>query len=87
MYRIHAVSADGKTRVFAENTNGANGMMFGPDGRLYAGATRTRQIVAYDASGKPQVLAEDMPSNDLAVNVKGDLYFSDTANRKIWFLP
>lgn len=73
--------------MFAENTNGANGMMFGPDGRLYAGATRTRQIVAYDTSGKPQVLAEDMPSNDLAVNVKGDLYFSDTANKKIWFLP
>ena len=62
-------------------------MMFGPDGRLYAGLTRSRQIVAYDPSGKPQVLAEDMPSNDLAVNVKGDLYFTDTANKKVWFLP
>jgi gluconolactonase len=85
--RIHKVGLDGKVTVFAENTNGANGMMFGPDGRLYAGATRTRQIVAYDQSGTPQVLAEDMPSNDLAVNVRGDVYFTDTANRKIWFLP
>ncbi len=85
--RINKVGLDGKVTVFAENTNGANGMMFGPDGRLYAGATRTRQIVAYDASGTPQVLAEDMPSNDLAVNVKGDLYFTDSANRKVWFLP
>ena len=28
-----------------------------------------------------------MPVNDLAVNVKGDLYFTDTANKKIWLLP
>ena len=73
--RIHKVGLDGKVTVFAENTNGANGMMFGPDGRLYAGATRTRQIVAYDPSGKAQVLAEDMPVNDLAVNVKGRSLF------------
>lgn len=85
--RINKVGLDGKASVFAENTNGANGMMFGPDGRLYAGATRTRQIVAYDASGDAQVLAEDMPSNDLAVNVKGDLYFTDSANKKLWLLP
>jgi sugar lactone lactonase YvrE/enterochelin esterase-like enzyme len=85
--RINKVGLDGKASVFAENTNGANGMMFGPDGRLYAGATRTRQIVAYDAAGKVEVLAEDMPSNDLAVNVRGDLYFTDTANKKVWLLP
>ncbi len=84
--RIHKVGLDGKVSVFAENTNGANGMMFGPDGRLYTGATRTRQIVAYDASGRAQVLAEDMPVNDLAVSVKGDLYFTDSANKKIWLL-
>jgi gluconolactonase len=89
--RIHKVRHDGKVSVFAENTNGANGMMFGPDGRLYAGATRTRQIVAYEVSGSAagtfQVLAENMPVNDLAVNVKGDMYFTDTANKKIWLLP
>ena len=28
-----------------------------------------------------------MPVNDLAVNVKGDLYFTDTANKKVWLLP
>jgi gluconolactonase len=85
--RIHKVGLDGKVSTFAENTNGANGLMFGPDERLYAGLTRTRQIVAYDASGKPEVLAEDLPSNDLAVNVKGDLYVTDSANKKVWFLP
>lgn len=85
--RINKVGLDGKVSVFAENTDGANGMMFGPDGRLYTGATRTKQIVAYDSSGAMQVLAQDAPVNDLAVNVKGDLYFTDTANKKVWLLP
>jgi sugar lactone lactonase YvrE len=85
--RIHKIGLDGKSSVFAENTNGANGMMFGPDGRLYAGATRTKQIVAYDTSGKVQVLAENATVNDLAINVKGDMYFTDTAARRVWFLP
>ena len=76
-----------RVTVFAENTNGANGMMFGPDGRLYTGATRSKQMVAYDAAGKPEVLAENVAVNDLAINVKGDLYFSDTAAKKIWLLP
>ncbi len=85
--RIHRIAADGKVTLFADNTNGANGMMFGPDGKLYAGATRTKQIVAYDTAGHPQVLAEDAAVNDLAVNVKGDLYYTDTAGKKVWFLP
>jgi len=85
--RIHKIGVDGKVSVFAENTNGANGMMFGPDGRLYAGATRTKQIVAYTASGSTAVIAEGVAVNDLALNVKGDLYFTDSAAKKVWFIP
>ena len=85
--RIHAVGPDGKVSVFSENTSGANGMMFGPDGRLYAGLTRSKQLVAYDAAGAAQVLAEDVTINDLAINVKGDIYLTDSANKKVWFLP
>jgi gluconolactonase len=85
--RIHKVGLDGRATVFAENTNGANGMMFGPDGRLYAGATRSRQLVAYDASGKPDVVLADVLINDLAINVKGDIYFTDSPAKKVWFVP
>lgn len=85
--RIHRVGLDGTVTVFAENTSGANGMMFGPDGRLYAGATRSRQIVAYDVTGKPQSIADDVMVNDLAVNVKGDLYFTDSNAKKVWYVP
>ena len=46
------MSADGKATVFAEQTGGANGLKFGPDGTLYACANSKKQIVAYDAEGK-----------------------------------
>ena len=69
-----------RSRVFAENTNGANGMMFGPDGRLYAGATRTRQIVAYDAAGQDRGRSpRTCRSTTSRSTSKGDLYFTDTA--------
>jgi sugar lactone lactonase YvrE/predicted esterase len=85
--RIYRAGADGTVSLFAENTNRGNGMMFGPDGRLYVGATATKQLVAYDASGKAEILAENVSINDLAVNVRGDLYFTDSPGRKVWFVP
>ena len=85
--RILRAGLDGRTTVFAENTSRANGMMFGPDGRLYAGATATRQLVAYDASGKAEVVASDVVINDLAVNARGDVYYTDTPGKKVWFIP
>lgn len=85
--RIHRAGIDGKVTVFAENTSGANGMMFGPDGRLYTGATRSKQLVAYAADGTLEVLAGDVTINDLAVNVKGDIYFTDSPGKRVWFVP
>jgi sugar lactone lactonase YvrE/enterochelin esterase-like enzyme len=85
--RIHKVGLDGKVTVFAEETGGANGLMFGPDGRLYACANGKKQIVAYDEAGKAQVVAEDVPSNDLCVTHRGGIYFTDPGNKKVWFLP
>jgi gluconolactonase len=85
--RILRSGATGTPSLFAENTNGGNGMMFGPDGRLYVGATRTKQLVAYDMSGKTEVIAENVTINDLAINAKGDLYFTDSPGKKVWYLP
>jgi sugar lactone lactonase YvrE/enterochelin esterase-like enzyme len=85
--RIHKVALDGKVTVFAENTGGANGLMFGPDGRLYACANGRKQIVAYDESGAESVVAEGLESNDLCVNTRGDLYVTDPGNKQVWFIP
>ena len=84
--RIHKVGLDGKVTVFAENTGGANGLAFGPDGKLFACANGKKAILAYDASGKESVVADDINSNDLVVNHKGEIYVSDPGNKKVWFI-
>src|SRR5262245_9802177 len=84
--RIHKISTDGAVSVFKEDTGGANGLMFGPDGRLYACQNGRKRIVAYAADGTESVLAEGVGSNDLAVNSRGEIYFSDPAGKKVWFI-
>ncbi len=84
--RIHKVSLDGKVSVFAEDTGKANGLMFGPDGRLYACADGKQQILAYDESGKATVIAEGLNSNDLCISQKGNIYVSDPPHRQVWLI-
>jgi sugar lactone lactonase YvrE/enterochelin esterase-like enzyme len=84
--RIHKVGLDRKVTVFKEDTGGANGSMFGPDGRLYACQTERKRIVAYDAAGKETVVAEGLGSNDLVVGHGGDLYVTDPASKQVWLI-
>jgi sugar lactone lactonase YvrE/enterochelin esterase-like enzyme len=84
--RIHKIALDGKVTVFAEDTGKANGLMFGPDGRLYACASGQKQIVAYDESGKASVFADGLESNDLAIDHNGNLYVTDPGNKQVWFI-
>ncbi len=84
--RIHRIGLDGKVTVFAEDTGKANGLMFGPDGRLYACANGKKQIVAYDDSGKASVFADGLESNDLAIDQNGNLYVTDPGNKQVWFI-
>lgn len=84
--RIHKVDhAAGRVSVFKEDTHGAGGLMFGPDGRLFACQDGRRRIVAYDAAGKESVIAEGVGSNDLAVTATGGVYFTEPKARRIWY--
>lgn len=83
--KIHRVAPDGKVSVFAEKTGGADGMAFGPDGRLYAACNQDRCIASWDIStGERKVIASDLDPNDLTVAHDGNLWFTDHKNRKIW---
>lgn len=84
--RIHKIGLDGQVSVFAENTGGANGLKFGPDGRLYACANGQRQIVAYDAQGVPTVVVDDLESNDLCITSTGRMYVTDPGHRRVWLV-
>ncbi len=84
--RIHKIGVDGKVSVFKEDTGGANGLMFGPDGRLYACQNGRKRIVAYGPDGAEAVLAEGVSSNDLAVSRSGEVYFTDPPNKRVWYI-
>ena len=84
--RVHKIGLDGKVTVWREDTGGANGLMFGPDGRLYACQNGKRRIVAWTMDGAETVLAEDVGSNDLAVTAKGEVYFTDPGAKRVWFI-
>ncbi len=85
--RIHKIDhASGKVSLFKEDTGGANGLMFGPDGRLYACQNGRRRIAAYDKDGKESVIAEGAGCNDIAVTARGELYFTEPQARRVWFV-
>jgi sugar lactone lactonase YvrE/enterochelin esterase-like enzyme len=84
--RIHRIALDGKVSTFAEDTGGTNGLMFGPDGRLYGCQNGRKQIAAWTMDGQQSVLARDVESNDLAINAKGEIWFTDFLNKRVWFL-
>ncbi len=84
--RIHKIGLDGKVTLFAENTGGANGLAFGPDGRLYACAGGKKAIVAYDESAKSSVVAEDLGSNDIAISHEGRIYVTDPGAKKVYLI-
>ena len=86
IYRIDA--ATGRVTLFKDGTGGATGLMFGPDGRLYAAENARKRIVSYSPDGaKLTVLAAGVTPNDLAVTSKGNVYFTDTPAERIYYLP
>ena len=84
--KIHKIALDGKVTLFKDDTGGANGLKFGPDGRLYACQNGRKKIVAYDMAGKESVIADGVNSNDLVINAKGEIYFTDPGNKRVWFI-
>lgn len=81
---------DGKSdavSLFKDGSQRTNGMTFGPDGRLYTCRAGARQIVAIDVrDGSEEIIAEDVPSNDIVVAASGDIYFTDPGNGKVWLI-
>ncbi len=84
--RIHKIGLDGKVTLFKQDTGGAGGLMFGPGSRLYAVQNNRKRIVAYSPDGKETVIAEGVQPQDLAVNIRGEIYFTDSANKQVWFV-
>ena len=83
--RIHKIDLSGKVSLFAENSPGVNGLMFGADGKLYACQNGKQRIVRYDEVGNEEPFVENCPSNDLVMLPFGGFY-TDPTNKKVWFV-
>jgi gluconolactonase len=75
--KAYKIGLDGKVTLARENTNRTNGQAFGKDGRLYAVATATQQILAFDATGKSAVIAEGIAGNDVVAASNGNVYVTN----------
>ena len=74
---------DRGSSVYRADTNNANGLMFDPQGRLYACEGGARRVVRYEADGSATVLADGYDGkrlnvpNDLAIDPNGSVWFTD----------
>jgi gluconolactonase len=90
--KAYRLDADGKPLVFIADSKRANGQAFGPGGRLYAVATATKQILAYDDASRATVVADGISGNDLIVAHNGNLYVTNPPARgsdepsRVWLI-
>jgi gluconolactonase len=90
--KAYKIDLEGRLTEFLGDTKRANGQAFGPDGRLYAVATGSRQILAYDGAGQVSVIAEGFAGNDLVVAHNGNIYVTDPPGgasndpSKVWLI-
>jgi gluconolactonase len=79
---IYLLGLDGKSRIYRKNA-GTNGLLFDAKGNLLACEQERRRVTRMDADGKVAVLTDNYQGkryntpNDLTVDGKGRIYFSD----------
>ncbi|MDA0832604.1 MAG: SMP-30/gluconolactonase/LRE family protein [Planctomycetota bacterium] len=83
---IYVIDTDGAIVLFAENTANTNGLMVGPDDRIYGCRNGDKQIVAYTTDGAMEVIVEGVTSNDLVVTSKGAIFFTDPSNGQVYYI-
>jgi sugar lactone lactonase YvrE/enterochelin esterase-like enzyme len=91
--RTYKIGLDGKVTPFVADSKRANGQAFGPDGRLYAVATGSGQILAYETDGTSVVVGDGIKGNDIVVGNTGAAYVTEPGGgasgndpSKVWYI-
>jgi gluconolactonase len=78
--------ATGRVSAFKDHPGVIRGLMFGADGRLYAGHPRSKRIVAYAPDGKEAVIAEGIEVDHLVVGARGGIWCTEPRRRRVWYV-
>jgi sugar lactone lactonase YvrE/enterochelin esterase-like enzyme len=84
--RIEEIDANGAISGFRERPGRLGGMMFGPDGRLYACERYAQRIMGFAPEQLKTVLSEGVSCEDLAVDKAGGIYFTDPIGTRLWYI-
>ena len=77
----------GATTLIDGATGRANGIAFGPDGRLYGCASGDKCIYAWDTKTWQKVkVAEGTQSNDIVILRDGTIFYTEPGTRLVWRL-
>jgi sugar lactone lactonase YvrE len=84
--RILKIDLQGRISTWREGSNGAHGVAFGPDGRLYAGQHDRKRIVAFSRDGTEALITEGVQSHHLTVTSRNHVYFSVPPAHQVWLV-
>jgi sugar lactone lactonase YvrE len=89
--KTYRVAPDGQVTEFVADSQRANGMAFGPDGRLFVAATGAEKILSYDPKGAATEVASGIKANDLVALHSGHLYATEPstdakAPSRLWLI-
>jgi gluconolactonase len=90
---VYTVDPDGNTSPFLEDSQGCNGLMVAPDGRIFACQGAAKRVIAIDPDSKEiTVIADgfegepfDRP-NDLVLDRRGGVYFTDPGPGNVYYV-
>ena len=75
--KTYKIGLDGKVSQFIADSKKGNGQAFGPDGKLYAVATGTQQVLVYGTDGPAKTIADGFIGNDIVVAHNGNVYVTN----------
>ena len=93
--KTYKIGPDGTPAPFIADSQNANGLAFGPDGKLYACATKAgggEQVLTYNAEGSDRkVLADGIRGNDVVVRHDGGAYVTNPNvagpdRSRVWYI-
>jgi sugar lactone lactonase YvrE len=86
--QLFKIDRNSGARILIDGASGrANGIAFGPDGRLYGCASGDKCIYAWDPETWRKVaVTQGTPSNDIAILRDGTIFYTDPNAALVWRL-